>query len=493
MKKITVICFHPSVDSANGYASAFGLYEFLSQKCKVNVLVPRETNIFSERLQYINSNMTKRNICIEVFSKPGAGHWEFYNDLSENISKYDREKLKNYISDSDIIICDSVYYVSLIKSIFPDRKIFFRSLDIEYDKMLYVIHCYGKCIDNIEKCFYFERKAYEDADIIFALTEADIDRLSNLYHIDSSKFKVIPICSVNTDLISKYIPTKRIKAKVTRGIYLSATKIENPEIFFSKIEGIKDLELHLVGKSCLGLTDIPSNVILHGVISEKEKNDLLASCDFALNITNMTFGMNVKMSDYFSLGIPVLSNKLGVRGYNVQEYIHYYPIALGTLDDDILKFCHLNTEERYQLAVNAFKNYCIYNNYSNYKHLFFENLDTEEDKFDCFIFGAKLRGTYALSELDSLGISCIGFIDNDAKRQGINYLGKNIYSFCEALEIINKFSKKIKIVIAVSVPYLSEIYSQVAKHLKDEDILIFESYSHLILKMQEFDINSYNK
>lgn len=476
MKEIAVIGWHTSIGRFSGYSSAFGLYYFLSNKFKINLIVPREYNIFSEEVQYINPNMTKREVCLDVPEKDYTDHLMFYKSIAENITEQDKKKLENAIADSDLIICDAIYWVSLIKSIFPDRQIIFRSLDVEYDKALWYSKLHSKSSLLVKSSYEFEKKAYHDADLVFALTQNDVERLAELYQISLNKFRVIPICSVNADIISKYVPNKREKNKLTKGLLISAAAIDHSETILNKIGTIKNFELHIVGRAGMMLENVPANVILHGIISEKEKNDLLAECDFALNISEMTFGMNIKMSDYFSSGIPVLSNKLGVRGYNVQENVHYFPCTLETLENDIVAFCDMDIEKRYELAINAFKNYCSYNNYNNYVHLFSENLDCKEDMTTCFIFGAGICGKNALSELSSNNYRCIGFIDNNAKRQGELYLGKTVYSFSEALKVIKSSPEKIKIVIAVSFLYVEEIYKQVSVNVKTEDIEIFEYF-----------------
>lgn len=492
MKEISVVCSRYSVEKANGYAVAFELYKFLSRKHKINVIVPREVDIFSEEMRYINPNMTIRNVCIKAVQENHIDHWEIYKNLTENITQRDKEKLKNAISSSDIIICDSVYWVSLVKSIFPNRAVFFRSLDIEYDKILYMGKYLGTDISTLKRSSYgFERKAYKDADVIFTLTQDDANRAADLYQIDRGKFKVLPICSPNIDMISRYVPDKRVKGAVTKGILISAAEINDSKVLLAKIEKIKNFEFHIVGRACSYLENVPSNVILHGAVSEEEKNRLLAVCDFALNITKATYGMNVKISDYFLSGIPVLSNKLGVRGYNVQENVHYFPCVLETLDSDIIRFCNTDSEERYKIALTAFKNYCNYNNYNNYcKYLPLEDVDEDECSF--FIFGAGICGEYALSELNTNGYNCIGFIDNDINRHGENYLGKAIYTFFEAMEVIRKSAKKIKIVIAVlSLTNLGEIYNQVSAYIGDEDILILESHFRSLISMDILDKNKF--
>ena len=63
--------------------------------------------------------------------------------------------------------------------------------------------------------------------------------------------------------------------------------------------------------------------------------EVASKCDGAINISKMTFGINVKMLDYYSLGIPVLANENGVRGYGSNPYVHYIPADTSDFEEKI--------------------------------------------------------------------------------------------------------------------------------------------------------------
>ena len=76
-----------------------------------------------------------------------------------------------------------------------------------------------------------------------------------------------------------------------------------------------------MGSQCLYFQNkkIPSNVGLLGLVSEEEKNRVFSVVDFALNPMLSGSGTNLKMFDYMSAGIPVITTEFGTRGIDDKE------------------------------------------------------------------------------------------------------------------------------------------------------------------------------
>lgn len=489
-KDVYIVCHILCMDSRNGYGQAFGLYTFLAQKndnIMFHLIVPRELDIYSDEEIYLSPNMKLRYIAPAGRIK-ADNHWQYHAMFSNDESVV--EKLRALNPASDTIICDTIYYVSLTRKAFPEKKIIYRCIDVEYDKMLYC-RCYQH--DNIsnevaDDAFAFEKKACEDADMIFALTAGDIDRMCELYNIDPGKTKVLPICSVNAHLNEMYIPRRRAD-KVSKALFLSNTKIINPEEVVKVFSKFPEIEFHMIGNCCYFLKDCSPNIILHGRVSDKERDKIISECDFALNITYMTFGMNVKMSDYFMEGIPVLANDLGVRGYNVRKNIHYVHADFDSLEDDIRGFCSLSADERYKIALKAFDHFCQNYNYENYMSLF-DEITNQCEQYDYFIFGAGRVGEKTLQECQSEKYSCIGFVDNNKQRHGEIYCGKEIFSPEYVFEKVNSSPERYKIIIAMATKYAFEMLEQVLDNVDKSNIMIYKEFScGNDSKLDEYDIN----
>jgi glycosyltransferase involved in cell wall biosynthesis len=80
-----------------------------------------------------------------------------------------------------------------------------------------------------------------------------------------------------------------------------------------------------MGSVCGAIAErrIPANVKLMGIVDDEVKAVLLGSADVALNPMTSGSGSNLKMLDYFSAGIPVVSTEFGARGINAVAGEHY--------------------------------------------------------------------------------------------------------------------------------------------------------------------------
>lgn len=106
---------------------------------------------------------------------------------------------------------------------------------------------------------------------------------------------------------------------------------------------VPEVTFHLIG-SCLPDGNYPANVQRHGVVSDTLKMELLANADLALNPMAEGSGSNVKVLDYFSYGLPVLSTSFGMRGIHAKDGKSYIETSLDSFDD-ALRSVLVDTEQ----------------------------------------------------------------------------------------------------------------------------------------------------
>lgn len=366
---ITVIVCHYAVDSRNGFTATLGLYKELSKKYDIKLVVPRSWNIYMERVLPCGPNITIQPIISDY-----KYHYEENTDdllLFKRIgaSRVFHSRLRAIAENSALIICEGWYYVPQVKKLFPDKHVIFRSLHVEYDMEIWM-RKYTNIQHSqtyVEEVFRREKLACESADEIFALTQYDADKLCDLYKIDSNKIEILPVCFPDAYLAESYLPKERGKSNA---LYIGNAYVDSIDRFVSMTTKFPDITLHIIGMAGFDLTNCGNNVIIHGIVSEEEKQSILANCDFALNLTHMVSGMNTKMLDYFSKGIPVISTIEGVRGFHMQPGREFFLANYDTIEHDLSTFLMLRDEERRKIALNAFYHLCNTLNYSNYMHIF---------------------------------------------------------------------------------------------------------------------------
>ena len=473
-KKITVIGNSLAFDEINGFTMAFGLYEALSKKYDINIIVPRESRIYPDRVQPLGQNIAMRSVPIDDSVTGVEDTCEYFNRLAENPTF--SKNMNEAVGDAELIICDGFFYVSLARKLFPKKTIIFRSLHVEYDQLLWRNHYTSEMIPqaDIDSTFRLEKEACEDADWIFALTDYDADRMCELYGIQKKKIQIVPLCFTDAYLSKNYLPKRRSNRKA---LYMSACPIENAESFVSMTKCFPEIEFHIVGKAGWELQGYDSNVIVYGFVNADQLQRIKAECDFALNLTHMMSGMNSKMVDYFSSGIPVLCTGCGARGFQAIPGVHYFPVDFDTLEQDIQAFLVLSDEERYQVAVNAFHHLCNvfdYMNYTKYVDTIIADGESAEEKVSYYIFGAGVYGRNAFFELKKMEEVCVGFVDNDSKRWGELYCGVKIVSPEEAFREVRSH-EHMHIRVAVSMRYLGEILKQVVSQIGTEQLSVYGS------------------
>ncbi|GJE55555.1 glycosyltransferase [Methylobacterium thuringiense] len=93
---------------------------------------------------------------------------------------------------------------------------------------------------------------------------------------------------------------------------------------------LPDVEFHLIGSVCEGLESrLPGNVHLWGRLDEPHKIAFAHACRLALNPVNTGGGSNVKIADYFSHGLPVVSTSFGMRGFPAEVAMEVEVCELG--------------------------------------------------------------------------------------------------------------------------------------------------------------------
>mgnify|MGYP000111166268 CR=1 FL=1 len=90
-----------------------------------------------------------------------------------------------------------------------------------------------------------------------------------------------------------------------------------------------DIRFHVIGSVCSAILDVPSNVVLWGIVDDVTKSAVMQSCLLALNPMISGSGSNVKLADYLGNGLFVVTTEFGQRGYpeSVQPHISIAPMS----------------------------------------------------------------------------------------------------------------------------------------------------------------------
>ena len=236
-----------------------------------------------------------------------------------------RKALADEINNSNMIILSHPYLYSEVSSLIKNQKIIYEAQDIEYlikEEMLPNTEIKRKLLEEI---WENELACCQNSEFIMTCSQEDKEKLTALYNIPHDKVIVIPNgvdCALTkyTSIEERILNKKRFgieKEKIA--LFMGSwhkPNLEACEYIIKMAELCPKVKFMLMGSQCQYFQSqkIPFNVGLLGVVNDEEKNRIFSIVDFALNPMTSGSGTNLKMFDYMSAGIPIISTKFGTRG-----------------------------------------------------------------------------------------------------------------------------------------------------------------------------------
>lgn len=329
MKTILVLCFFPAFTppSNGGQSRLFNFYKSLSRYHKVTLLTSTHLGVGEERINH-GVNFVERRIPKDHFF---AAQWRLLEpysgggDLSAPTiiaaSRFATLLHQAYLEeyeDADVIIHDSPFTegYDLFKEV--DSKVrVYNSYNCETQlyRMLHPEKKSKPVHDLIGRC---EKSMLASADLVLYCSESDLTAFRELAPI--SRFAAH--CAPNGMSLQPACKTAGL-AKDARQYAVFMGSGHPPNISAARFiveelaPRLPDVCFQIIG-TCLPEGRYPANVLRLGMVSEEKKLELLQSAALALNPMADGSGSNVKVLDYFSCSLPVLSTPFGMRGIDAE-------------------------------------------------------------------------------------------------------------------------------------------------------------------------------
>ena len=181
--------------------------------------------------------------------------------------------------------------------------------------------------------FKLENDLSKRADLIITVSKNDADLFEHVYNINREKITYIP---EGFD-----VPRKKWYGINTNDIvFIGSAYLPNIEAareILSMAEKLPEFTFKIIGSVCSSLRKrgIPKNVKLLGVIDEIKKEEEMCNSFLALNPVTSGSGRNLKMNDYISHGIPVITTEVGTRGFEFELREHFIISSLENFPEEI--------------------------------------------------------------------------------------------------------------------------------------------------------------
>lgn len=252
-----------------------------------------------------------------------------------------RAAFEESLKKSDLCVVSHPYLYPLVKEYIGDKPFVYEAHNVESimkEKMLPESEIKAKLVRQV---FDTEKECCNKSVFVMTCSEEDRQKLNEIYGTPLEKIIVVPN-GVNTQATLFVTPEQRKenKAKLglqyeTVGLFMGSwhgPNLDACEMIFEIAKKCPETKFMLMGSQCAYFKDrrdIPENVGMLGLVSEEAKNRIFSCVDFALNPMLGGSGTNLKMFDYMSAGIPIISTEFGTRGIENKDLF----ILADTVDE----------------------------------------------------------------------------------------------------------------------------------------------------------------
>jgi glycosyltransferase involved in cell wall biosynthesis len=293
-------------------------------------------------------NLTKSalNFSMGKINYMGCSHlWMFFE--AQLMHTYDTARLQTEISEADTVLVEFPWQFKYIEKLVGDAFLVYSSHNVEREYHDFLSSTsLGEFL--LEKFAQIEEYAVQNADLVVTVSERDAETYRKQYSPKTPFFTAPNATFVNHQIQ----PSEGIKKQdEVDAVFVGTNHPPNVEAAKKTISVAKQLidtpiNFRLIGTVCepVSQQSVPDNVELLGYVENLD--DELKHADIALNPVTTGSGSNVKLSEYLSYGLPVLTTPFGARGSPAEDGKHIIIASSNDFDGELRRI----TNGRYNLA-----------------------------------------------------------------------------------------------------------------------------------------------
>lgn len=339
MRKILAFCFFPAFvpPSNGGQSRLFNFYRALSKWYEITLLTSTHPGVEEEVVNHGVGFIERRIPKDEFFTQQYAllSKYSGGGDLSgpaiAACGKFPTRLHQAYLEEyekADVIIHDDPFTAEydLFAGLDSKPRIY-NAYNCE-TQLYRQLHTGDKSQPIHEIVRQAELRMLEDSDLVLYCSQDDLTAFREM--APKAKFDAVYVPNGMTP-----IGAQTHAAKSERGtfstVFMGSGHSPNARaaefIVHTLAPRLPEITFDIIG-SCLQEGRYPPNVRRHGVISDELKSQLLSRADLALNPMEAGSGSNVKVLDYYSYGLPVMSTPFGMRGIQAEAGKEYLEASL---------------------------------------------------------------------------------------------------------------------------------------------------------------------
>ena len=255
--------------------------------------------------------------------------------------------LAHLCSSADLVIASHPYCYSAIRKVYKGR-LWYEAHNVEFDIKKTILPDTEAGRLWIEAVRTVEEACYQDSESTFTCSAEDAARLEQLYgarptFVVPNGVKVLPwanVCRARSSGLRERIGCGSRLTALFMGSW-HGPNIDAVQWLSDNLTGNESFQILLIGSVCdhSSFETLPSNIIKLGLLPEYEKTAIMRAVDLALNPTMSGSGTNLKVLEYVSAGVPVLSTSFGNRGF---PFIHGESILIAELEQFKIKLVEMS-------------------------------------------------------------------------------------------------------------------------------------------------------
>lgn len=339
MKKILAFCFFPAFvpPSNGGQSRLFNFYRELSKWYEITLLTSTHPGVEEEVVNHGVGFIERRIPKDEFFIQQYALHSEYSGggDLSAPSiaacgtfpTRLHQAYLEEYEA-ADVIIHDGPFTAEYdLFSGLDNKPRIYNSYNCE-TQLYRQLHGGERSHPIHDIVRHAELRMLEVSDLVLYCNQDDLTAFREM--APEAKFDAAYVPNGMTPMAAQTHAAKSADGAFT-AVFMGSGHPPNVRaaefIVRTLAPQLPEITFDIIG-SCLQEGRYPPNVRRHGVISDELKKQLLSSAGLALNPMEAGSGSNVKVLDYLSYGLPVLSTFFGMRGIQAEAGKEYLEASL---------------------------------------------------------------------------------------------------------------------------------------------------------------------
>jgi len=258
------------------------------------------------------------------------------------------------------VVFEHPYLAPLLDLLPPMMPVVYSSLNVERDLKTETLRSRSDAARRIARVAGLEAQLLDRADLVVCVSDGDRDRFRETH--PDRRYEVI-VSGARPEprhVSANGRPAAGSDPLHGRPLAVFLGSGHPPNVAAAKFlvdtvaPATPEMTIGLIGSVCGAeeLDGAPANVVRFGVLAEAEKNVLLERATLAVNPLFEGGGSSLKVADFFAAGLPLVSTRVGVRGYDVADGEQY---LAATHDDFAATTRRLARDDalRRRLATNA--------------------------------------------------------------------------------------------------------------------------------------------